>query len=189
MFSPAPFGDQAISLLGNPTPAVSSPHKPSTTPSSAPDCGSLTYSNFPEPIVTYWRFSAKTDQVVPKAVPKNVPNTIYCGFYHVLLDEMVPPERLELPTHWLQISCSTSWAIGALPLENQEETIYCSHSYYVYSILLHSGPILWEHDTKIKVWHNVWHECSTYVNTRCCLFATTLINPHYRTKAFLTMLI
>ena len=41
----------------------------------------------------------KTGQVVPKAVPKNGPNTIYGGFCHVLLAEMVPPERLELPTH------------------------------------------------------------------------------------------
>ena len=33
--------------------------------------------------------------------------------YPYFIGVMVPPERLELPTHWLQISCSTSWAIEA----------------------------------------------------------------------------
>ena len=49
-------------------------------------------------------------------------------------------------------SCSfTTVEQGQERLENQEDTMYYSHSYGEYSILLHSGPILWEHDTKIKV--------------------------------------
>ena len=38
---PSPVRGWAISLLGNPTPTVSSRHRPSTKPSNAPDCGSL----------------------------------------------------------------------------------------------------------------------------------------------------
>ena len=119
--------------------------------------------------VTSWRFTAKTDQVVPKAVPKNGPNTNYSGFCYVLFAEMVPPERLELPTHWLQISCSTSWAIGALPLDNQKETTCYLHSYPYHNRLLHSGSIFLEHDTKLYVWHNVWHQFSTCLSNDCCV--------------------
>ena len=44
-------------------------------------------------------------------VKRNIPeNQWFSGIFVGLIDPLVTPERLELSTHWLRVSCSTNWA-------------------------------------------------------------------------------
>ena len=91
--------------------------------------------------------------------PTNVGATIRCVNHFATIAILVPEAGLEPATYWLQVSCSTNWAIPAKCIILIHKLLYININkiaiinFFIFLYLIRMVPYFISYISKLHLWH------------------------------------